>query len=95
MPINWLLKDGRYTPQQIELLNSAFNHALYLLSVVDRNDPLCAMVARNVIEVCKAGTKEPRKIAETAVALMSIRQTGNHFKTASRAILAAVRSELL
>jgi hypothetical protein len=40
MPINRLLKDGQHTPEQIELLNSAFNHALNLLSVADRNDPV-------------------------------------------------------
>ena len=73
MPINWLLKDGRYTPEQIELLNCAFNHALDLLSVVDRNDPLCEMVARTIVEVGATGTREPRKIAEIAVALMALR----------------------
>lgn len=73
MPINWLLKDGQHTPEQIELLNNAFNHALSLLSVVDRNDPLCAMVARIIVEVGATGTREPRKIAEIAVALMGRR----------------------
>ena len=73
MPIDWLLKDGQYTPEQIELLNGAFDHALNLLSVVDRNDPLCEMVARTVVGVGASGTKEPRKIAEMAVALMSLR----------------------
>jgi hypothetical protein len=73
MPINWLLKDGQHTPEQIELLNNAFNHALSLLSVVDRNDPLCAMVARKIVEVGATGTREPRKIAEIAVARMDRR----------------------
>ena len=43
MPINRLLKDKR-TPEEIELLNKAFHHALNLLGVVDRNDPLCDMI---------------------------------------------------
>ena len=50
MPINRLLKE-KHTPEEIELLNKAFNHALNLLGVVDRNDPLCDMVARKIIEV--------------------------------------------
>ena len=33
MPINRLLKDKR-TPEEIELLNKAFNHALNLLGVI-------------------------------------------------------------
>jgi hypothetical protein len=47
MPINRLLKDKR-TPEEIEFLNKAFNHTLNLLGVVDRNDPLCDMIARKV-----------------------------------------------
>ena len=72
MPINRLLKDKR-TPEEIELLNKAYNHALNLLGVVDRNDPLCDMVARKVIEVCATGINEPREIAEMAVARICVR----------------------
>jgi hypothetical protein len=39
MPINRLLKDKR-TPEEIERLNEAFRHALNLLGVVDRSDPV-------------------------------------------------------
>jgi hypothetical protein len=72
MPINRLLKDKR-TPEEIELLIKAFNHALNLLGVVDRNDPLCDMVARKVIEVGTIGTNEPREIAEMAVVRIGLR----------------------
>ena len=72
MPINRLLKDKR-TPEEIELLNQAFNHALNFLGVVDRNDPLCDLVARNVIEVGTTGISEPREIAEIAVARIGLR----------------------
>ena len=73
MPINRLLKNGQHTPDEIELLNKAFNHALNLLGVVDRNDPLCDMVARKVIEVGESGIGEPREIAEMAVARIGLR----------------------
>ena len=72
MPINRLLKDKR-TPEEIELLNKAFNHALHLLGVVDRDDPLCNMVAREVIEVGATGIRAPQKIAEMAVARIGLR----------------------
>jgi hypothetical protein len=72
MPINRLLKDKR-TPEEIERLNEAFNHALNLLGVVDRNDPFCDMVARKVIEVGATATSEPRKIAENAVVRIGLR----------------------
>jgi hypothetical protein len=73
MPINRLLKNGQHTPDEIELLNKAFNRALNLLGVADRNDPLCDMVARTVIEVGATGARAPRKIAEMAVARIGLR----------------------
>ena len=60
IPIDRLLKDKR-TPEEIELLNKAFNHALNLLGVADRNDPLCDMVARKVIEVGRTGISASRE----------------------------------
>ena len=72
MPINRLLKDKR-TPEEIELLNKAFNHALNLRGGVDRNDPLCDMVAREVVEVGTTGISEAREIAEMAVVRIGLR----------------------
>ncbi|QIG93196.1 hypothetical protein [Bradyrhizobium sp. 6(2017)] len=73
MPINQLLKDCERTPEEIERLNKAFDHALHLLGVLDRDDPLCRMVARDVIDICAAGTNDPRKIAKIAVERMGLR----------------------
>ena len=73
MPINRLLKTGKYTPEETELLNKAFNLALQSMGVVDCGDPLCEMVARKVIEVSATGMSEPRKIADVAVALIGLR----------------------
>jgi len=72
MPINRLLKDKR-TPEEIERLNEAFNHALNLMGVLDRNDPLCDLVARKVIEVGATGISETREIAEIAVVRIGLR----------------------
>jgi len=73
MPINRLLKIGKYTPEEIDLLNKAFDLALHLMGLVDRNDPLCEMVARKVIEASATGTSEPKEIAKTAVARIGLR----------------------
>jgi hypothetical protein len=71
MPINRFLKDKR--TEDIELLNQAFNHALNLLGVVDRDDPFCELVARTVIEVGTTGVSEPRAIAEMVVVRIGLR----------------------
>jgi len=43
------------------------------MGLADRNDPICEMVARAVIEIGANGTKQPRKIAEMAVARIGLR----------------------
>jgi hypothetical protein len=67
MPINRLLKDGEYTPDELERLNKAFSLALRSLSLVDRNDPLCETIARKVIEMAAESGQDPRQIADRAV----------------------------
>jgi hypothetical protein len=73
MPINRLLANSKLGPEEIKRLNAAYTYALRSLSVVDRNDPLCEMVARKVIEVGATGISEPREIADMAVARIGLR----------------------
>lgn len=72
MPINRLLKVGKYTPEEIELLNKAFDLALRSMGLVDRNDPLCEMIARKILEA-GVSISDPKEIADVAVARMGLR----------------------
>ena len=56
MPIERLLQESELTPEDQGVLRLAFSRALSKLHLVDRNDPICEMVARKVIEVRKAAT---------------------------------------
>jgi len=62
-----LLNGSKLNPADVELLTVAFNLALRELHLVDRNDPCCEMVARNVIEIGADGTRDPQEIASRAV----------------------------
>lgn len=66
MPIYRLLKDGKINPDEVERLNRAFTFTLKSLHLVDRNDPICEIVARKVIEIDRAGTHDPHEIAALA-----------------------------
>lgn len=68
MPINRLLRETKFKPEEVERLNRAFVLALRLLHLVDRNDPICEIVARKIIDIDAAGTREPEAIAKLAVA---------------------------
>ena len=67
MPINRLLKDSKLNPDDVELLNVAFNLALHELHLVKRYDLVCDIVARKVIEIGADGTRDPQEIASRAV----------------------------
>ncbi|WFU17187.1 hypothetical protein [Bradyrhizobium sp. CB3481] len=66
MPINRLFREGKLKPEQVERLNRAFTFTLRSLSLVDRNDPICEIVARKVIEIDAAGTHDPQEISRLA-----------------------------
>jgi hypothetical protein len=51
MPIGRLRRDGKIKPEEVDRLNRAFTYALHHLHLVDRNDPICDIVARKVIEI--------------------------------------------
>jgi hypothetical protein len=66
VPINKLLTDGKVKPEDVERLNRAFTFALNALGLVDRNDPVCEIVARKVVEIDAAGTHHPEEIGTLA-----------------------------
>jgi hypothetical protein len=72
MPIDRLFKDGKITPEERERLNRAFSFTLRSLSLVDRDDPVCDIVARKVIEIDAAGTHDPKEIAKLAMKQLGI-----------------------
>ena len=72
MPINRLFREGKIKPEDVERLNRAFTFTLRSLSLVDRNDPICEIVARKVIEIDRAGTHDPDEISKLATKQLGI-----------------------
>ena len=67
MPIQKLLATNDFTPEQRQVFELAFNSTLRKLHLVDRNDPLCEMIARKVIEIgSTTGDPNALTIAELA-----------------------------
>ena len=67
MPIDRLLRDGKIKPEEVERLNRAFTFTLRSLSLVDRDDPLCEIVARKVIEIGATGVLDPAEISKLTI----------------------------
>jgi hypothetical protein len=66
MPIMRLLNDSDFSPEERHVLELAFNSTLRKLDLVNRNDPICELVARKVIEIGSTGTSNAVAIAEMA-----------------------------
>lgn len=66
MPINRLLRDGKINPADAERLDRALALTLRALGLVDRNDPICEIVAHKIVEIDCQGTHDPEQIAALA-----------------------------
>ncbi len=72
MLINRLLKDSKLEPEEVERLKRALSLTLQSLHLVDRDDPVCEIVARKVIEIDRAGTHDPQEIARRAATQLGV-----------------------
>lgn len=66
MLIPSVLTDAHLSAEQRHVLQLAFNHALRKLSFVYRDDPICEIVARKVVEIQRRGFTNAVAIAEIA-----------------------------
>jgi hypothetical protein len=73
MPIDRLLKHSALGPEEIGCLKTAYETTLRALSVVDRNDPLCEMVAKKIIAIGRTGVRDPGAISARAIRELAIR----------------------
>jgi hypothetical protein len=67
MPINRLLEGSDLTQEKQEALKAAFVRTLRMLKLVDRNDPICDIVARKIVEVGERGAHSADAICEIAM----------------------------
>jgi hypothetical protein len=67
MAIDRLCREGKIGPEEVERLNRAFTFILRSLNLVDRDDPICDIVAMKIVEIDRAGTHDPEEIAKLAV----------------------------
>jgi hypothetical protein len=67
LPHNHLLTDSKLTPEQRHVIELAFNSTLRKLGLVERNDPLCALIARKMIDIYKRGVTDAVALTEITV----------------------------
>lgn len=59
--------------KEIACITKAYEQALSVLCVKDRDDPLTEMIARTIIKVAQTGIKDPAQISALAIKELQIR----------------------
>jgi hypothetical protein len=67
MPVNSLLKNLAFKPDEIVIIAEAYDSARRQLHLEDRTDPLCLMVAKKIIELAEAGERDPSIMCRDAL----------------------------
>lgn len=67
MAISRILQNSPLGPEEIARLSRAYEQALRMIGVQDRNDPLTELIAKKVIEIGQTGLKDPAEICARAV----------------------------
>lgn len=67
MPIVRLLQEAAFQPDEIQVIAHAYEETCKILQLVDRDDPLMALVAKKVLEIAQSGERDARVITLRAV----------------------------
>ena len=67
MQLDRLLERRGVGSEESEILRQAFNLTLNGLYLVDRNDPICEIIAHKIIEIGLDGSRNPREIAALVI----------------------------
>src|SRR5258705_1733347 len=71
MPIRAVIKDsGAFTPEEAEVLISAFEITLQKIALAKREDQISLMIAKKIIAIAMSGERDPQKISASAIAAL-------------------------
>ena len=65
-----LLQKSAFGPEEIKRMEAAYEEALVVLKLKDRNDPLTETVAKFIVEAAQTGAKDPELICTLALSRM-------------------------
>ncbi|OKO75117.1 hypothetical protein AC629_34330 [Bradyrhizobium sp. NAS80.1] len=73
MAIYRLLKNCTMEPNEISRISEAYEQALRILCVKDRDDPLTEMIAKKIIKIAQSDVRGPAEIAALAIKGLQMR----------------------
>jgi hypothetical protein len=67
MPITPFLDGQKFDPEAKRVMGVAFEMTRAALRLTDRNDPIIEIIAKKIIELAKAGARNPDLLCERAL----------------------------
>jgi hypothetical protein len=67
MAIYRLLKFAAFDPEDVSCMTTAYEDALHVLKLADRQDPITELVAKKIIDVSQQGERDPVRLRERAL----------------------------
>ena len=70
MPIGRLLEPGVFEPEQVTMLARVFGDMRQTLGLVDRTDRVTRMTAGKLLELARAGERDPERLKQLTLAAL-------------------------
>jgi hypothetical protein len=67
-----LIAAGSFGPAEIEVMTEAYEAALVVLRLTDRDDPITEIIAKSIVTVVGLGERNPAVAAERAINALGI-----------------------
>ena len=64
MPIEMLKNQRFLEPEETAVLSEVFDDVVKRLRIVDRQDVLTTLIARKLVELARAGERDPRRLKQ-------------------------------
>ncbi len=74
MTIHRLITNGSFGPDEIEVMNAAYEAALVELAVTDSDDPITKLIAKSIVNVTATGERDPKVVMERALNALGVRR---------------------
>ena len=68
MAIYRLLQNSAFIPEDVERMTKAYEDALSVLGLTNRDDPITQVIAKRIIETAQTGERDPARILALAIA---------------------------
>jgi hypothetical protein len=74
MAIYKLIANGSFGPDEIKVMNEAYEGALIDLDIAKRDDPITDLIAKSIVNVAATGECDPILVKERAINALGVRR---------------------